>query len=814
MKKKWLIGVLSGLCIATCAVAFSACGEPPHEHSYTNYVSNGDATYDADGTKTAICDNGCGGTDTIVDVGTKLESRISFKTLAVEGTNVYGKVSNATTRFSFIDEVERKGNATYVVDNDMDCNSPIASKTVELVVGDNTFYVLEEIGNDVKLYTVTIRRREMYTVSFNTAGGTSVSSQTVEEDDFATVPTTTKTGYTFTGWDYDFAQPITGNKTITASWQINQYTLTIVYGNGQADGNILKDYGATIELENPTKEGYTFTGWDNLPATMPAEDRTVTAQWQINQYTLTIVYGNGQADDEITQDYGTVVEVAEPTRAGYDFIGWDKEVPATMPAQDLTITAKWEAIYTLDGGTITGLTDYGKAKSTLNIPAKIDSVSITSIGSSAFEDCDSLTSVTIGDNVTSIGEGAFKNCDSLTEITLPFVGASKDATGYQAVFGYIFGYTTSSSSSNYVSGATYQYYSGSTYYHYYIPVSLKKVTITGGDIGNRAFYNCDMLTSVVIGDSVTSIGNYAFQDCASLTSVTIGDSVTSIGSYAFENCASLTSVVIPDSVTSIGAYAFYDCESLTSISIPDSVTSIGNAAFWNCTSLTEINIPDSVTTIGYSAFSNCDSLTSVTIGDSVTSIGEGAFYNCTSLTSIEVDGNNTAYKSIDGNLYTKDGKTLVQYAIGKTATTFTVLDSVTSIGEDAFLNCDSLTSVVIADNVTSIGNSAFAYCDGLTSVTIGDSVTSIGEDAFYYCTGLTSVTIGDSVTSIGDSAFSSCYSLTSIVIPDSVTSIGDSAFSSCYRLTIYCEAESEPSGWDSNWNNYSNCPVVWGYKDN
>ena len=208
-----------------------------------------------------------------------------------------------------------------------------------------------------------------------------------------------------------------------------------------------------------------------------------------------------------------------------------------------------------------------------------------------------------------------------------------------------------------------------------------------------------------------------------------------------------TDIVIPSEykglpVTSIGDYAFSECTSLTSIVIPDSVTSIGVQAFSSCTSLTSIDIPDSVTSIGSFAFSYCRSLTNVTIGNGVTSIRDWAFHSCYSLTSITVDENNTAYASIDGNLYNKDKTTLIQYAIGKTATEFTIPDSVTSIGSYAFARCDSLTSIVIPDGVTSIGDNAFFWCDSLTSVTIGNSVTSIGDNAFAWCDSLTDVYYG------------------------------------------------------------------------
>ena len=246
-----------------------------------------------------------------------------------------------------------------------------------------------------------------------------------------------------------------------------------------------------------------------------------------------------------------------------------------------------------------------------------------------------------------------------------------------------------------------------------IPHTIKGVTVTS--IGGSAFRYCTSLTSVTIPDSVTSIGGWAFTDCASLTSVTIPDGVTSIGEYTFSWCTSLTSATIPDSVTSIGEFAFHNCKSLTSMTIPRSVVSIGYDAFGWCESLTSVTILDGVRSIGNSAFTDCKSLTSVTIPNSVTSIGRGAFSSCASLTGIWVAEGNSHYVSdASGVLFNKDKTTLVQCP-GAFAV-YTIPGSVTSLGDDAFSGCASLTSVTIPDSVTSIGNYAFSCCGSLTDV--------------------------------------------------------------------------------------------------
>ncbi|MDR1115845.1 MAG: leucine-rich repeat protein [Tannerella sp.] len=318
---------------------------------------------------------------------------------------------------------------------------------------------------------------------------------------------------------------------------------------------------------------------------------------------------------------------------------------------------------------------------------------VKSIGSYAFQNNATITSIFIPNSVISIGNSAFWNCISLTSITIP-----------------------------------------------------NSVT----SIGSGAFQSCVSLTSITIPNSVTSIGEWAFYNCSSLTSVTISNSVTSIGELAFYNCSRLTSVTIPNSVTSIGDYAFWNCISLTSVTIPGSVTEIGDRAFSECSSLTSITvdagnpsyssnggvlfnrdrtaliqypggktgsytIPGSVTGIGASAFGYC-SLTSVTIPGSVTAIGYMAFSDCSSLTSISVDAGNSFYFSDGGVLFNHDKTVLVQCPAGKTGD-YTISGSVTGIGNFAFSSC-GLTSVTIPGSVTNLGGGAFGNCSSLTDVTV------------------------------------------------------------------------------------------------
>ena len=221
---------------------------------------------------------------------------------------------------------------------------------------------------------------------------------------------------------------------------------------------------------------------------------------------------------------------------------------------------------------------------------------------------------------------------------------------------------------------------------------------------------------------------------------------------AFYDNNQITHLVIGNSVTTIGDYAFAFCDALTSVVIDDSVIKIGDNAFYYCNALTSIVIGNSVTTIGDSAFEYCYRLSSIVMPNFDIDIGYHAFYSCTNLITEYEYGK---YVKVGDNPYA-----ILIEITNKNMSTYNIHPDTKMIGYKVFVDCERLTSIIIPNSVISISNYAFYNCDALTSVEIGDSVTTIGDYAFYSCDALTSVVIGDSVTTISDYAFTFCFNLT------------------------------------------------------
>ena len=352
-------------------------------------------------------------------------------------------------------------------------------------------------------------------------------------------------------------------------------------------------------------------------------------------------------------------------------------------------------------------------------------VNCETIGEEAFSGCDSLTDITLGENVKTLGDKAFYTCDALERVEIP---STVTDIGEKT---------------------------------FYSCPALKEAIIRAGTVKAGTFYNCQALTTLVISDNATldasftaanayaketletvkigkgEIGNSAFSNCTRLTTVELGDGVTSIGTSAFLKCKQLSSIAIGSGVTSIGTSAFSGCTALTNANIGSGA--IGESAFNGCTSLANVTLGNGVTSIGKNAFIRCAQIPSITIGSGVTSIGTGAFNGCTALTNANIGSG-----AIGANAF-QDCSGLASVTLG---------DGVTSIGANAFLRCTALTSMNIGSSVKTIESYAFSACSSLSEVTI--SAAQIGNQAFRSASALKKVTLGDGVEAIPAGAFSNC----------------------------------------------------------
>lgn len=415
---------------------------------------------------------------------------------------------------------------------------------------------------------------------------------------------------------------------------------------------------------------------------------------------------NGQ-DNRLTYGNVPVKSVMAGDVCVYGNLGYDVIFTYTQDDQSVTIT---------------GLTEKGKTMSSIVIPSVINKKSVTSISENAFQNCSMLTSVVIPNSVTSIGSASFSGCNSLNMMTIPFVGAEAGKTSsdtYQYPFGYIFG-TSSYTGSEAVSQGYYgTSISSTTFTRYYIPSSLRSVTVTGGNILRGAFDNCSMLTSV-----------------------TMPDNITSIGSEAFYGCYNLISITIPEGVTSIEYNAFWSCYKLVEVYNKSALNIVAGSSDYGTVAARAKNV---YTEEGGSRLSTYDDLVFYYDG----TVGYLVGYYEAPQSNLILPNQFVAY----------DGTKLYTY----------------EVGSYAFYRCQGLTSVSIIYNSDVIGVSAFESCKNITEVLISTDVSStIKNYAFRNCSSLSKIIL-NGVTSIGNSAFQSS-NLTSVTIPRTVTSIGRSVF--------------------------------------
>ena len=421
-----------GYTLYTCA-----CGESYKnayvdalDHDFKNYVSDNNATFESDGTKTAWCErDGCLESDTIPDVGTQKTKRILFKTLTVDGNNVRGEVANNVESFSFDDEIVLLNGVSFLLAKDENGEEPYAENTVSLVSGENVIYVLEKVnGAQTAVYKVVLCRMLGYTVSFVIEGGPAIESQTVEENACVEAPVCTRAGYTL-AWDYDFTQPVTGNITVSGAWIPNTdtpYLVEYYWQNVEDDAYTLHETenctGTTDTTANAEIKTFAyFTPTEQTVSGAINGDGSLVLRVYYNRNTYSV---RGETSDFGTIDkigvykYGTQLTATATLTLGYDVCWYSgEELVSKDTVFSFIVQADVVATFVLKAemenftftATTTSCVITGVKDKTITKAILPDCV--TAIAENAFQGCAELQYVIIPESVISVGANAFAECD-------------------------------------------------------------------------------------------------------------------------------------------------------------------------------------------------------------------------------------------------------------------------------------------------------------------------------------------------------------------------------------------------------------------
>ena len=401
-----------------------------------------------------------------------------------------------------------------------------------------------------------------------------------------------------------------------------------------------------------------------------------------------------------------------------------------------------------------------------NIVRVIIQPGVTNVGYHAFEYATVLESVVLPEGVEYIGNSAFCGCEKLVSINIP--------STVRNIYDHAFHYCKKLPS-----------------------IDMQDCKIQS--VGFCVFHSCYNLETVTLPPTVTGFSDSAFSDCQRLRQINIPDGVTVIGEFAFNNCRALENLVLPDSVTHIYSFAFDSCSKVNLPSLPKNLETLGELAFQDC-NFESVTLPDHLVSVARRAFARNGNLKTVTVSASVESIDSSAFTECSGLTAYTVAPENQNYKSVDGVLFTKDGKTLLDYPAAKPGSFYAVPEGVTELANYAFSGCGQLTDLTLPEGLTTVDDEAFSYCSGLTSLCLPHGVTTLGGAAFRGCAALEQIDLSDTLERMGNFMFDYCTSLRSVTLPASLTSIGHYTFGMCSALeTIILPAEitSIPEGFSA-----------------
>ncbi len=405
--------------------------------------------------------------------------------------------------------------------------------------------------------------------------------------------------------------------------------------------------------------------------------------------------------------------------------------------------------------------------------------SVEVIRKGAFSECLNLKKVKLSNGLKKIECNAFQKCKSLLEIEIPSSVELLERNAFDSLYLNTIKIDRENKIYKNIDGNIYTD-KGKTLFCFLARSSSFTVPDCVRKIEEEAFSYNKTLKSVYISSSVKLICQKAFYSCSSLVRVTLSEGLKEIGETSFALCSSLKEIYIPEGVKKIGKSAFFECTKLNRVSLPKNLKEIENGAFRDCHALTFIEIPSSVESIGSYAFFRCPSLETVYLHEGLREIKNIAFRDCSldfikipstvesigkdslsckTLREIDVDKENRNYQSIEGSLYTKDGKTLILFPGNSPSKSFVIPDSVTSIEENAFKDCWSLKCVKFPKSIKQIGRGTFSYCENLSNVVFSEGLKKIEGEAFSCCGSLKRVKIPRSVTHIDNEAFWGCINL-------------------------------------------------------
>ena len=657
-----------------------------------------------------------------------------------------------------------------------------------------------------KLYTANwapIQYSITYNLNGGSVNGTNPTTYIIDNDNIVLI-NPTRDYYTFVGWtgsngstpqlSVTIASGSYGNMTFIANWKLTDYIITYNLNGGSVNGINPTTYtieSSSIQLINPTRNGYTFAGWTGSNGTTPQTsviiakgstgNKLYTANWAPIQYSITYNLNGGSVSGTNPTIYTTEssnITLLNPTMNGYDFVGWTGSNGST-PQTSVTIASG----------------SYGNKTYTANWGIANYSITYNLNGG---KNLNSINSFTINDLNIDLNE-AYKNDYYFdgwyTEETFENkIESISNSLNYVLYAKFIEANSELQYTSNSSGGYSVRIADNITIENLYIPSYHNNKQVT--EIATNGFDFCK-ISNVYLPNTIKTIGYEAFYSC-DIKNITLPKSLETIGYEAFSSC-DFTTINIPKSVTSISNNAFVSCFYLQEIIVEqnnEKYISIDGILYdINIQNLIcypqskkdkDYIIPNTVQSLNSYSIWGQKYIENLTLGLNSRVTDGYILYGMNNLKNIFVNSNNKYHKSVDGILFDYGMTEIIRYPQKNVITNYIVPNTVKTISKHCFSNCKLLTSLEITNNVTTIGENAFSSCGNLSNVIIANSVKTINEDAFSYCT-----------------------SLVAIIIPNSVTTIKSYAFEGCKNLIIYCEATSKPTtGWYSSWN-YTNCPVYW-----